>query len=193
MDKVSTTVGENVVLQLKGSSYGMKDQIIKPALGGKIQVATVNEDGSLKDIPDSFINDEGMVSLYFEAAGTYLISAYGDGISKDWNGEPVVAKIGLPLTVVYVKDVTPAKPVIKSAKRTTKTKAKVTWKKAKNAKKYEVAYKAKGAKKWTTKKTANLKITLKLKAKKAYQVKVRSINGSAKSAYSKTKTIKVKK
>ena len=50
----------------------------------------------------------------------------------------------------------------------------------------------KGAKKWTTKKTAKLKITLKLKAKKAYQVKVRSINGSAKSAYSKTKTIKAK-
>ena len=86
----------------------------------------------------------------------------------------------------------PAKPVIKTAKRNSKVKGTVTWKKAKNAKKYEVAYKMKGAKKWTTKKTAKLKITLKLKAKKAYQVKVRSINGSAKSAYSKTKTIKAK-
>jgi hypothetical protein len=191
-DTVSTITGENVTLQLKGSSYGMTDKVIKPAEGKEIQVALVNEDGSLDAIKGAVIDANGKITLKFTKKGTFLISAYGYGQSKGY-GDDSCALIGLPLTVVEVeKAVKPAKPVIKSAKRTTKTKAKVTWKKAKNAKKYEVAYKAKGAKKWTTKKTANLKITLKLKAKKAYQVKVRSINGSAKSAYSKVKTIKAK-
>jgi len=191
-DEVKTTVGEDVTLQLLGSSYGMKGEVIKPAEGKTLQVATVNKDGSLSDVEGATINEEGKVTLFFKGAGTYLVSAYGEGMSKDYMGEFVAARIGLPLTVVRVADAKPAKPVIKTAKRVSKTKGTVTWKKAKNAKKYEVAYKMKGAKKWTTKKTAKLKITLKLKAKKAYQVKVRSINGSAKSAYSKTKTIKAK-
>ncbi len=191
-DEVKTTVGEDVTLQLLGSSYGMKGEVIKPAEGKTLQVATVNKDGSLTDVEGATINEEGKVTLFFKGAGTYLVSAYGEGMSKDYMGEFVAARIGLPLTVVRVAEAKPAKPVIKTAKRVSKTKGTVTWKKAKNAKKYEVAYKMKGAKKWTTKKTAKLKITLKLKAKKAYQVKVRSINGSAKSAYSKTKTIKAK-
>lgn len=192
-DVVTTSVGKSVTLQLKGSSYGMKDEVIKPAEGKTIQVATVNKDGSLTDIKDAVIDAEGKVTLDFTAKGTFLISAYGEGISKDYMGAEATAQIGLPLTIVTVKDATPAKPVIKSAKRKTKTKAIVTWKKAKNAKKYEVAYRKAGAKKWTVKKTTKTKITLKLNAKKKYQVKVLSVNGTAKSKYSKAKTIKVKK
>ena len=196
-DKVTTTVGKNVTLALKGSSYGMKGEVIKPAQGKKIQLATVNKDGTLTDINNVVVNSQGQVTLKFAKKGTFIISAYGEGISKDYNQEVTTARIGLPLATVTVNaapPAVPAKPVIKSAKRTTKKKATVVWKKAKNAKKYKVAYKKAGAKKWTYKTTAKTKIVLKkLNAKKKYKVKVMAINGSAKSKYSKVKTIKIKK
>ena len=196
-DKVTTTVGKNVTLALKGSSYGMKGEVIKPAQGKKIQLATVNKDGTLTDINNVVVNSQGQVTLKFAKKGTFIISAYGEGISKDYNQEVTTARIGLPLATVTVNaapPAVPAKPVIKSAKRTTKKKATVVWKKAKNAKKYKVAYKKAGAKKWTYKTTTKTKIVLKkLNAKKKYKVKVMAINGSAKSKYSKVKTIKIKK
>lgn len=84
--------------------------------------------------------------------------------------------------------------VYKSTSNTKTATVKVKWKKAKNAKKYRVAYKAKGKKSWkkvTTKKTA---VTLKnLKGNTKYSVKVRSLNGKKYSKYSKAKTFKTKK
>lgn len=84
--------------------------------------------------------------------------------------------------------------VYKSTSNTKTATVKVKWKKAKNAKKYRVAYKEKGKKSWkkvTTKKTA---VTLKnLKGNTKYSVKVRSLNGKKYSKYSKAKTFKTKK
>lgn len=84
--------------------------------------------------------------------------------------------------------------VYKSTSNTKTATVKVKWKKAKNAKKYRVAYKAKSKKSWkkvTTKKTA---VTLKnLKGNTKYSVKVRSLNGKKYSKYSKAKTFKTKK
>jgi len=135
---------------------------------------------------------DGKVTVKFTKAGTYYVSV--DASAPGMYDPDAIGKGAGAYAKVVVKDATPAKPVIKTAKRKTKKTAVVAWKKAANAKKYQVAYKAKGAKKWTIKKTSKTKITLKkLKAKKKYQVKVLAINGSAKSKYSKVKTIKIKK
>ena len=65
---------------------------------------------------------------------------------------------------------------------------KLTWKKSKNAEKYQVAYKKVGAKKYTTVTTKKLYRTIsKLKTDTAYYVKVRAVNGSK---YSKWTTAK---
>lgn len=183
---VSTTAGKEVSLDLTLDGYGTQ----YPA--ETVEVKTVDTlTGDLKDLPGASYKD-GKVAFKFSKAGTYYVTVDGTVTYDSGYGEAKGSFAGA-ICKVTVKDAKPAKPVIKSAKRNTKTKATVTWKKAANAKKYEVAYKVKGAKKWTTKKTASTKIVLKkLKAKKAYQVKVRSINGSAKSAYSKVKTIKKK-
>lgn len=66
--------------------------------------------------------------------------------------------------------------------------------KVSNAKKYEINYKLSSVKKWKTKTTTKTKYNItKLKYNKKYSVKVRAINGSEKSKFSKTKTIYTKK
>ena len=61
----------------------------------------------------------------------------------------------------------------------------LSWAKASNAKKYEVAYKEASAKTWKSSKTASRKITItKLKQDKKYNFKVRGLNGSKKGAWS---------
>ncbi len=184
--EVYTTAGKEVTLNIVVDNWGT------PVVPKEVTVKQL--DGAtceLSDFTDATY-DNGKITLKFSKAGVYRIAAEGLVDYEGYYG-PATGKIMGAYCYVEVEDAVPAKPVIKSAKRNTKTKATVTWKKAKNAKKYEVAYRVKGAKKWTTKKTSSTKIVLKkLKAKKAYQVKVRSINGSAKSAYSKVKTIKKK-
>ena len=147
--------------------------------------------GKMNEIEAAAPN-KGLFTVSYNKAGTYYLTADSYTTYSDEHGTYDNSRVYGGFAKVTVKDVVPAKPVI-SAKRTAKTKAVVTWKKAKNAKKYEVAYRMKGKTKWTIKRTTSTKITLtKLKAKKAYQVKVRSINGTSASAYSSVKTIKAK-
>ncbi|MBR1743939.1 MAG: fibronectin type III domain-containing protein [Lachnospiraceae bacterium] len=95
----------------------------------------------------------------------------------------------------------PQKKVKKPAKVTGLKKAKVTavsakisWKKAKNAKKYEISYKI-GKKKWKKVSTKKTSYTLKKLTKNTtIQVKVRGVNGKKKGAFSKVlkfKTLKL--
>jgi hypothetical protein len=75
----------------------------------------------------------------------------------------------------------------------TKGKIKVTCKKVKGATKYQIAYRLKNSKKWTTIK-ASAKTTKLIKAKKGktYYVRVRAYKGKY-GAWSKAKKIKVKR
>lgn len=184
-DKYTATVGTALTINIKAMSYGT-DYVPDDAVIQTIDTKTL----ALTDLATTY--KDGKATVKFTKAGTYTITASGKVTYDGGYGQNTTDYMGA-LATVTVKDATPAKPVIKSAKRKTKTKAVVTWKKAKNAKKYEVAYRKAGAKKWTVKKATKTKITLKLNAKKKYQVKVLSVNGTAKSKYSKTKTIKVKK
>lgn len=90
----------------------------------------------------------------------------------------------------------PAKISIKSAKNLKKKSIIVKWKKAVNAKKYQVQYSLnkkfkKGNK---TKSTKKLTYSIsKLKKKKMYYVRVRGVNGKVYGAWSKTKKVKIKK
>ena len=90
-----------------------------------------------------------------------------------------------------------SKPVkVKGVKITSKktTGMKASWKKAKNAKKYQVAYKLKSAKKWKYKTTKKKACTLKkLKSGKKYTVKVRGISGKSKGKWSKAVSATTKK
>lgn len=96
----------------------------------------------------------------------------------------------------YAASNTPAKvKTVKVSKKTTST-AKVTWSKAKKAKKYQVAYKKASAKKWSYKTVKANKKTLtikKLSSNTKYKVKVRAINGKAKGKWSATKSFTTKK
>ena len=186
----SATTGKTFTANLKNFS-------IMSGQSANMTAATVNKvnlsTGKATAIKGATYSN-GKVKIKFTKAGTYYISALGKVTYSDDYGEYTDKDAYGAFAKVVVKDAVPAKPVIKSAKRTTKKKATVVWKKAKNAKKYKVAYKKAGAKKWTYKTTSKTKIVLKkLNAKKKYQVKVMSINGSAKSKYSKVKTIKIKK
>ena len=65
----------------------------------------------------------------------------------------------------------------------------ISWKSAKNAKKYEVKYKVSSAKSWKSVTTTSKKATIKsLKQNTKYQFKVRGVNGSKKGSYSTTIT-----
>lgn len=81
---------------------------------------------------------------------------------------------------------TPAKVSGVKVTKATNVSVSLSWKKAKNAKKYEVYYKASSAKKWSSLKTKAKKATIKkLKANTAYSFKVRGINGKKKGKFSK--------
>ena len=101
-DSLTVNAGETVTLQLSGSSYGMTKAAIKPAEGKDVKLATVNEDGSLTDIEGAFLDSDGKFTVSFDKAGTYLVSAYGEAMSKDFNAEDAVARIGLPLVTINV-------------------------------------------------------------------------------------------
>ena len=196
-DELTVTVGEEVKLTLTtGNFLGGDYAQVVPLDEASLKI--VDNDGKMVDVPGSIKasyakgEKDGTFTVTFNKAGAYVIAADGTATYEGWYGTVTGRCVGAN-AVVYVKDIKPAKPVIRSAKRKSAKKALVVWKKAKNAKKYEVAYRAKGTKKWTVKKTAKTKIALKkLKAGKAYQVKVLAVNGSEKSKYSKIKTIKTK-
>lgn len=70
----------------------------------------------------------------------------------------------------------------------------VSWGKTSYARQYEVSYKLKSAKKYTTKKTSSTEYTIEgLKATTEYKVKVRAINGNKKGKWSSESTFKTAK
>ena len=86
---------------------------------------------------------------------------------------------------------TPAQVKSLKKKSVTDTKINISWSKAKYARQYEVLYKVKGAKKYTTKKTSETEFTIDgLKINTSYNVKVRAVNGSKKGKYSSEITVK---
>lgn len=101
-----------------------------------------------------------------------------------------------PTPTTKPKVVKPGTPSIRTAKNVKKKSLKLTWKKASNAKKYQIQYSMnkkfkKGNK---TKVTNKLKYTIKgLKKKKTYYVRVRGINGKTYGKWSKAKKVKIKK
>lgn len=88
----------------------------------------------------------------------------------------------------------PNKPILTSVKEISSGTVQINWKKAKNAQKYEIQVSVNGGK---YKKLKTLKgltfIHTKLKVGKTYAYKVRAINGTKKSKFSKIKKIKIKK
>lgn len=94
----------------------------------------------------------------------------------------------------------PAKVTLKKAKNVKKKSVTLTWKKATNAKSYQVQYslskKFKTAKKFKTKTKTTRKTNFKIKKltkKKTYYFRVRGVNGKLYGAWSKPKKVKIKK
>jgi|GEM_PF-5854069 len=185
---VTTVQNKTVTVDLKCDNNGTA---IAPATA---TIMTVNKKtGKMTALKGAKFSN-GKVTFKFAKVGTYYVGAKGTvKYTTSWNPDEVTGAYAGALVKVTVKYAKPARPVFKSVKRNTKKKATVVWKKAKNAKKYQLQYRMKGKKKWITKKTAKTRFVLrKLKAKKAYQVRVRAINGTAKSKYSKIRVIKKK-
>lgn len=97
---------------------------------------------------------------------------------------------------VYAASKTPAKVKgLKLSSKTTKT-ISIKWNKAKNARKYQVAYRKSTAKKYkiVTLKAGKRSYTIKkLKANTLYRVRVRGVNGKKKGKWSAVKKIRTKK
>lgn len=101
-------------------------------------------------------------------------------------------------TIKKTFKIVPAKASIKTVKNSAKKTATVKFKTVKGAKAYKVAYKVKGAKKWSTVTTKKTTAKLaKLKKGKTYQVKVAAYTKVGKTtyigSYSATKTVKINK
>ena len=103
----------------------------------------------------------------------------------------------LPSMAASSKASKPAKPRIKTCKVFGANSIKVGWNKSKNAAKYKVQYKGKGASSYKTAKTfkagkKNYTCTIKgLEYGKTYKVRILAVNGKSKAA-SKTKTVTTK-
>lgn len=184
----TVTVGRPITVSLKAMT--IMDRVPFDMITASLSTVDMNSGKAVPFEGAEFKN--GSFTISFPKTGTYFITAGGKTAYSDNSGEYEDVDAYGALAKIVVKDIVPGKPVIKTAKRNSKTKGTVKWSKAKNAKKYQVAYRIKGTAKWTTKKVTGTSVTLKLKAKKAYQVKVRSINGTSTSAYSAVKTIRAK-
>ena len=134
--------------------------------------------------------ENGIKVVYFTNTCKYYQGHFNTGIEADHPQTPGYddnpghdddPTVNPPQTVKK-----PAK--VKKPKLTTpkKKQLKVTWKKAKNAKKYEVQYStSKSFATYKSKTTTKLTVTLKgMKSKKKYYVRVRAINGTKKGSWS---------
>lgn len=103
----------------------------------------------------------------------------------------MVTYSAVPMNQAFAASKKPAKVVVSSAKATSVSTVKLTWKKAKNAKKYQV-YRA-TSKSGRYKKVATVKtrsyVNKRLAAGKTYYYKVRALNGTAKGKFSAIKTV----
>ena len=208
--QVTVNAGEPFALTLKAVNGMAYPPVTVNASG--VQVGTW-ANGAFKAISGAKTDAVGRVSLKFDAAGTYIVSASGTVPSESWTGEKVDAPITAPVCVVTVKaapvQVVKAKNTMKvSAKKATVKRA-IVKKKAVTVKPLKVT-KAKGEKsfkvtKWTTKKAKKWlkvnaktgKVTVKKGAPKGtYKFKV-MVTAAGNEGYNslvvtKTVTVKVK-
>ena len=114
----------------------------------------------------------------------------------------MIAYSAVPMNQSYAASKKPAKVKVSSLKAVSSSSVKVTWKKASNAKKYEVYVSTKskkGFKKAATLSSSARSYTVKkynkkaLKAYTKYYVKIRAVNGKKKGSFSTTKYVKTKK
>lgn len=173
----STKAGSSLNVTLK--SLNWKTPVIPSASTVQIVNKTT---GDLTATSYKTYAKTGVAAIKFAEPGTYYISATGSVTYAGSSGQ-VTGKIMAPLAKVTVGlNKTTAK--LKSKKATS---VKVTWKKVTGAKKYQVYRATKKSGKYTKiKTTAKTSYTnKKLKNGKHYFYKVRAINGSTKSAFSK--------
>ena len=148
----------------------------------KSVIQTVNTTSGALKATSYKTNTKGIASVKFSKPGTYYISAKGTVTYTGWAGK-TTASIMAPLAKVKVGLSTP------SAKTSAKTKSsvKISWKKITGASKYKVyrATKKTGTYK-CVKTTTKLSLTNKgLKKGQHYYYKVKAVNGSHVSAFSK--------
>lgn len=163
--------------------------------GGDL-ISGVSKENPLKiAVKDTYVNSKGNIVLVLKDQKAVLnyTQPYSRNLTVNvrYNIEPANLTLFKEVKTPVVK--TPAKVTIKSVKAGTKSFT-VSWNKASNATKYQVAYKKSTSSKWTyktlTTKTS-MKIT-KLSSKKKYQVKVRGYNNKKYGSWSTTKTVTVK-
>lgn len=146
------------------------------------------EDKKLVDSWSNSGNGRVVISGSHDADGgkTYTLKITGTADGKAINISPV-SKV----SPTEVSSKIPAKVVITST--TSKSNGfTMAWGKAKKAKKYQVAYKIYGTKKWTKKITSKLKFTVSGKPFTKYSFKVRAINGSKYGKWSDIRTLTTK-
>lgn len=187
-EEYRTAVGSTIDVSIKG--LGSDDISGKPAALA-VSGASVMVDNVEVGVTDT----DGKVSLSFDKEGTYELSAKrkaADGIHYDISRPYAKVTVTKKVAGTSVKKLEKPSSVKVKVKKFKKNKKKLTisWKKVKNATKYNVYIskkKKKGYKKVAvTKKT---KVTLK-KKKGTYFVRVKAKFGKLTSAYS--KTVKVK-
>lgn len=167
--QVTVNAGEAFALTLKAVNGMAYPPVTVDA--SDVQVGTW-ANGAFKAISGAKTDASGKVTLKFDVAGTYVVSASGTVPSESWSGEKVDAPITAPVCVVTVKAVSGPMQVVKaentmkvSAKKATVKRA-VVKKKSVSVKPLKVT-KAKGKKsfkvtKWTTKKAKKwLKVNVK--------------------------------
>lgn len=222
---LNTTVSNKTTVSLKGVGHDESYNPIVKSISNATVVAAKYENEASTAIKDTAVataqtDDNGVATLSFDKAGTYVLSAYrldSDGkhsnISRPYAIVKVLAAVTAP-TATPVPTVTPAPPtpasddkgIKKVAKKPTKVKVvvkkskkkkksvTVSWKKAANAKGYRIALsKKKNGKYKKVTDTKKTKYTFK-KTKGTYYVKLTAyVVKSDKATFSKaTKPVKFK-
>ena len=177
-DFASTGIAYNKALEATGHAFVLKDVVDATCAKagtktykcecGETKVETITK------LPHTIVNDAAV-------AATSTKTGLTAGQHCSVCNEVVVAQ---KVTVAKAKA-----PIVKAAKKSlTVTASKVT-----GATKYQVAYRQSGKSwKYATASTKNAQTIKSLKSGKKYYVKVRTISGSVKGAWSSTKSVKVK-
>ena len=169
--------------------------------GGTITASGSYKEGS--DVKYTYKPDKGyrVSALYVNGKKISHNTAGGSYTFKDIQSHQNISVFFEVDKTVLGEGATPIKAAPKSFKvKALNKKVKLTWKRSKGVKKYQVAYKLKSSKIWKYKTISSKKnnVTIKkLKVNKNYQFKIRSykLNGKKKvySKWSKVKTVKIKK
>lgn len=202
---------------IKGGTFDSGDSVAGVVKYGKVAIEggtfkgktavcpnLVSEVAQLKITGGDFTGCDGFFAYEYDdveyafdkedlsVSGAELTQAQKDSIDK--------ALLWGEIRKEAIKNAMPAKATI-SKVTAVKKGFKVSIKKTKNAEKYEISYRLKNAKKWTTVTSSKTTVSVKkLKSKKQYQVRVRGVNYYVddmdveilKGPWSAVKTVKVK-